>query len=241
VDSMSKLAQLPRPSGRVAMVAAPLRKQVIGLLRASITGAEYRPGERLVEGELCRRFEVSRTVIREALRHLEAEGLVEVVPNRGPVVARITRDEARALYEVREALESLAAARFTIRATMTQKRALGRSLARIQTAYAKGELVGALVAKTEFYRALCEGAANPVITSMLSAIQARVQLLRGLSLSTPGRADASLEELRRVVEAIDRNDPVGAGRLAAEHVRNASVAAMQRLADSERGESERVS
>ena len=74
-----------RASDRVHVVAAPLRMQVIGLLRESILTFQYVPGQRLVERELCDRYGVSRTVIREALRHLEADGLVELAPNRGPV------------------------------------------------------------------------------------------------------------------------------------------------------------
>lgn len=91
--------------GQVRRVAAPLREQVLELLRADILAAEFAPGQRLVESRLCERFEVSRTVIREVLRQLESEGLVALVPHRGPVVAELTRADAKALYEVRGALE----------------------------------------------------------------------------------------------------------------------------------------
>src|SRR5687768_16541072 len=107
---MTAPVRLPaRP--RATPIAAPLRRQVIGLLRNAILTFEYEPGQRLVERDLCERFDVSRTVIREALRHLEAEGLIQIVPNRGPVVSAATPAEARDLYEVREALEPMAARR----------------------------------------------------------------------------------------------------------------------------------
>lgn len=218
------------------VVAAPLRKQVIELLRSAIISFEYQPGQRLVERELCERFEVSRTVIREVLRHLEAEGIIALVPNRGPIVSITTPADAAALYEVRETLEALAAGCCAERATSSQKTKLRRSLAAVATAYRKGELLDELTAKDEFYRVLCEGAGNPVIGSMLRTVQARVQMLRGLSLKTLGRPEESLAELERVVDSIDKGDREAASRLAAEHVRNAGRVALQRLAELEEQE-----
>jgi len=231
-DGRAASAASPRIR-RVPIVAAPLRKQVIELLRSAIISFEYDPGQRLVERELCERFEVSRTVIREVLRHLEAEGLIDLVPNRGPIVSLTSAADAAALYEVREALEALAAACCAERATPSDKAKLRRSLTAVATAYKRGVLVDELAAKDEFYKVLCEGAENPVIGSMLRTVQARVQMLRGLSLKTRGRPEESLAELERVVAAIDRGDRTAASKLAAEHVRSAARVALQRLAEIE--------
>lgn len=218
---------------RVPVEAAPLRKQVIELLRAAIISFEYEPGQRLVERDLCERFEVSRTVIREVLRHLEAEGLIELVANRGPIVSITDSAEAEALYEVRETLEALAASCCAQRANSGQKTKLRRALNGVAAAYRKGDLVDELAAKDEFYRALCDGAANPVIASMLRTVQARVQMLRGLSLQAQGRPEESLAELEKVVSSIERGDSEEAARQAAEHVRNAGRVALKRLAEIE--------
>jgi DNA-binding GntR family transcriptional regulator len=215
---------------KVEVVAAPLRKQVIELLRDAIILAEYQPGERLVERDLCERFVVSRTVIREALRHLEAEGLVNLVANRGPVVSSTTTKEAKALYEVREALESLAARCFTERATNAQKKRLVKAFTQVEAAYRRETIPDELRAKDEFYKVLTEGCDNPIIASTLRPIQARIQMLRGLSLQAPGRQSASIEELRKMMDAIDRGDAKRAGELAAEHVGKARVA-FERMAD----------
>lgn len=213
----------------ITLVAAPLRKQVIELLYRAIVELEYMPGDRLVERELCERYSVSRTVIREALRHLEAEGLVNLVPNRGPVVALTSPEEASALFEVREALESLAARLCARRATRADVKALSRAYARVKAAYEKDDLLEKLNAKDNFYRALCEGAKNPVITSTLRSIQARVQMLRALSLRTPGRADDSLRELAAIVAAIENGDEDASAELAALHVRRAGETALPLL------------
>jgi DNA-binding GntR family transcriptional regulator len=209
---------------RVEVVAAPLRKQVIELLRDAIILGDYQPGERLVERDLCERFEVSRTVIREALRHLEAEGLVKLVANRGPIVSATTIREAKALYEVREALESLAARCFAERASNSQKRRLVKAFTQVEAAYRREAIPDELRAKDEFYKVLTEGSDNPIIASTLRPIQARIQMLRGLSLQAPGRQSASIEELREMMAAIDRGDAPRAGELAALHVRQARIA-----------------
>lgn len=215
----------------ITLVAAPLRKQVIERLRDAIVSVEYEPGERLVERDLCERFGVSRTVIREALRHLEAEGLIDLVANRGPVVAEISPDEASGFYEVREVLEALAARRCAERATPAQKRKLKQALARVAEAYKQDKPEKRLLAKDTFYQVLCDGTNQPVIGDTLRSINVRVQVLRGLSLRAKGRAVESLAELRAVVAAVVDGDGDQAAELAAAHVRKAAASAMEVLAE----------
>ena len=108
-------------------VAAPLREQVLELLRNDIVEQRLRPGHRLIERELIEQIGVSRTTIREVLRQLGAEGLVTTIPQKGAIVAALTPEEAQDLYEVRAALEALAARRFAQRATPAQVTALRRA------------------------------------------------------------------------------------------------------------------
>jgi DNA-binding GntR family transcriptional regulator len=211
--------------------------QVVELLRELILGAEFEPGERLVEAPLCQRFGVSRTVVREAIRQLETEGLVTIVANRGPVVSTLTAADARALYEVRGALEGLAGALFAQRAGEAQRARLRAALATVSAAYEQADPQLRLAAKDEFYDVLLGGSDNSIIRSTLRGIHARVQLLRGLSLQAPGRAGESLSELTAIVDAVDRRDPEGA-RLACEgHVKEAATAALGMLSQVEFSES----
>jgi DNA-binding GntR family transcriptional regulator len=90
-----------------------LRHQVEHVLRQAIVSGRLAPGARLIERELCESLSVSRTSIREALRRLEAEKLVRIVPHKGPMVAVMTRQEASELYAIRGLLEGFAAAGFT--------------------------------------------------------------------------------------------------------------------------------
>ena len=95
--------------------AAPLRRQVLDELRQSIIAGRLAPGARLVERELTAMLGVSRTVVREALRQLESEGLISIIPNKGPVVRELTLGEATDIYSIRAVLEGLAARRFVER------------------------------------------------------------------------------------------------------------------------------
>src|SRR5690242_7230247 len=104
-------------AGQLARVAAPLREQVLDLLRREIVEMRLQPGQRLVERELIQRLGVSRTTIREAIRELAAEGLVTSIPQKGSIVAVPSRKEAAEVYEVRALLEAAAARQFAERAT----------------------------------------------------------------------------------------------------------------------------
>lgn len=193
---------------RVQRVAAPLREQVLDLLRADILASEFDPGERLVEARLCTRFEVSRTVIREVLRQLESEGLVSIVPNRGPVVAELAPRDAQALFEVRIALEGLAGALFAERATAKQAKRLRDALAAVERSLSKRDLAARLAEKDKFYEVLIDGADNEVIRTTLRGIHARVQMLRGLSMQAEGRNEEILPELTEITRAAaDERDP----------------------------------
>src|ERR671930_1642149 len=95
-------------SMRVGRVAAPLREQVLDVLRQAILDFRFKPGQRLIERELIEQIGVSLTTVREVLRQLAAEGLVTTIPQKGAIVASPSRADAEDLYEVRAALEALA-------------------------------------------------------------------------------------------------------------------------------------
>jgi DNA-binding GntR family transcriptional regulator len=214
-------------------VAAPLRQQVMELVTEAINDGTYRAGTRLVEHELCARYQVSRTVVREALRYLEAQGLVTIVPDRGPVVATLTTEEAAWLYEVRAALEGLAGRCFAVRATQPEKAALSAAVEQFEKSLPSMDFAELQVIKDQFYGALFEGAHNPVIASMLRTLHGRIQRLRSLSLSAPGRGKDTLSEIRAIMEAAISGNAALASELATKHVQMASTIALERLAATE--------
>jgi DNA-binding GntR family transcriptional regulator len=212
----------PPANLKIAAVAAPLRQQVVESLRAAIMEGHFRPGDRLIERDLCELTGVSRTSVREALRQLETQGLVESSPNRGIFVARINAAEARDIYAVRAVLEALAASEFAAEGDAEQIAALRAAFNRFEAAVETGEARAVLSTKEAFYEVLFEGAKNRFLRATLENVYARIMLLRSTSLAQPGRAKTSLAELRRIVEAIERRKPDAAWAAAKAHVENAA-------------------
>jgi len=185
---------------------APLRQQVLDRLRQWIVAGRLSPGARLVERELIAMLGVSRTVIREALRQLESEGLVTILANRGPVVRELTLDEAQELYSIRAVLEGLAARLCAEHADRAQIRRLERARQATVKAYRAGEPDDILRVKNGFYDALLEGAGSQTLSSMLSSLHSRIWRWRALGLGHPNRSPKrsaeSLNALRAVLAAI---------------------------------------
>jgi DNA-binding GntR family transcriptional regulator len=217
----------------VVRAVAHVRQQVLHNLRRAIFEGRYRPGDRLIERELCDLTGVSRTSIREALRQLEAEGLIENVPNRGPVVRTLTADEAEDLYQVRALLEGLAGRLFAQRATETQIDQLRGALNNFEAALAAGES-GAVVQAPDrpFYEVMSRGCGNQTVYSVLQSLHNRIVLLRATTLVQPGRPHDTIAELRRIVDAIERRDADGAWQACVDHVERAAEVALRALGQS---------
>lgn len=214
---------------RVSRPHMMLRQQVLDVLRRAILEFRFRPGDRLIERELCELVGVSRTSVREALRHLESEGLVENLPNKGPAVARVSPETALQLYEVREVLEGLAARLFTARATSRQIEDLRIALDRLTEAFATQDMRLIIAETTRFYAVLLDGCGNDFVRKTIGSLQARIQFLRATSMSQPGRAPGSLAEMTSIVGAVCRLDPDAAEAAAREHVRRARDAALDMI------------
>ena len=222
----------PTPIGRVA---APLRDQVLDVVRQGILDFQLRPGQRLIERELMEQLGVSRATVREVVARLESEGLVTTIPQRGAIVTVLTVPEAADIYEMRVALEALAVKHFVERATAQQVKDI-RATFDLLAAIPESEssTVERLRAKDAFYRVLLDGAASPPLTQTLTSLQSRVRLLRQNSLSVPGRAEQTVREIGAIVDAIEAGDAVAAGEACATHVRNAAAAGLARMEETER-------
>jgi len=226
---MPKSSPLLRTTSVLAAIsksAAPLRRQVLDELRNSIIAGRLNPGERLVERELIAMMGVSRTVIREALRQLESEGLVAIVPNKGPIVRTLTVEEARDIYAIRAVLEGLAARLFTEHADQTQIVRLELALSVVEKAYDSGDVATMLVTKNNFYEVLFEGAKSETLSSMLAILHGRIWRWRGLGLTHPNRSPErdrqSMKNLRALVQAIRARDAALAEKILRDEVSRAA-------------------
>jgi DNA-binding GntR family transcriptional regulator len=224
------------PLSFITKASSPLRRQVLEELRQSIIAGRLKPGSRLVERELIAMMGVSRTVIREALRQLESEGLVEVIANKGPIVRELTLAEARDLYSIRAVLEGLAARLFAENAKQSDIESLESELDEIAEAYEGGEHALILDAKNRFYEILFEGAGSESLSLMIGLLHVRIWRWRAVGLSHPMRSGQrwkeSVERLRGLVQAVKKRDAALAESILREEVTQAAAEVVRLLESS---------
>jgi DNA-binding GntR family transcriptional regulator len=191
----------------------------VRLIREEILDGALVPGQRLFENALCETYGVSRTVIREALRQLESEQLIQVRPNLGPVVTVLAEAEIKAIYVVRAALEGLAGKLFALNANSAQCQELGRLRERLNAEYRHGNVNSREAIKIEFYHGLAEGACNEILTENLRSIHARVAVFRRYAFVDPERIEHSIADLEAIIQAVafDR-DPDAAWAACQHHI-----------------------
>lgn len=209
----------------VSHIAAPVREQVEAQLRRAIVTGHFAPGARLIERELCALLGVSRTSLREALRQLEGDGLVTHIPHKGMVVTAITRTEAEEIYEVRAVVEGLAGRLCAERLTSQLAAALKTAMEQIEAAHQAKDLAGLIAAKEQFYLVLLSGCGNRTAEVVLQSLHDRIASLRALTLAQPGRAEASVAEMRRMLAAILAADGPAACQACIAHVEQAAKTA----------------
>jgi DNA-binding GntR family transcriptional regulator len=211
-----------------------LRELTLEKMHEAIATRQFAPGDRLVERDLCEKLGVSRTIVREVLRHLEAEGLVQILPQRGPIVTKPTPAEALQIYEIRGSLEGLAARACAEKRSAKTIAKLDKDLERIRKAYEVIALSpnGVLTATTQFYEDLFEGADKPIAWAIVASLHARINYLRSMTTMTPGRNSEGPVEMARIVDAIRDSDPDRAFAACVSHVARASSIAQALLAES---------
>jgi DNA-binding GntR family transcriptional regulator len=190
-------------------------------LRAALAEEEFPPGARLSEAELCARFDVSRTPIREALARLEQDGLIERQGSALYVRDR-TADETIDIYRVRVYLEGAIAFDAAYRRSETD-------LIRLDAAAAQGEaLTGSedpsllQAANTTFHRALAAACHNATLQDLQNRLTAQITKLPSTTLSFPGRWTESVAQHRELIKAISSQDGERAREIASQHMNEAA-------------------
>ncbi|MBZ5763458.1 GntR family transcriptional regulator [Rhizobium sp. VS19-DR104.2] len=211
-----------------------LRRQSEKAVRDNITSGRYVPGSRLIERELCEDLGVSRTSLREALRKLEAEKLVEIVPHKGPVVAIISLEEARELYALRGVLEGFAAREFAQNGSDASIEEFAKGAEFLRRESQSGDTTRVIDAKSLHYNIMLAHCGNHLLKEVLQSLFSRINILRATSLMHPNRISQSLTEIDDLAAALRRRDAPEAEKLASLHVRNACVVAMQLLEEQRR-------
>jgi DNA-binding GntR family transcriptional regulator len=202
-----------------------VQQQIVEKLRGAITDGLFKPGDRLVEAELCEMLGVSRPSIREALRSLEAERLISIIPNRGPQIPVLTWEHATEIYQMRALLEGEAAFIAAKRASADDLKQMRACLAAFGRAVRGNDAARQISATAEFYAHIMRICGNRIIEETLQGLLARINFLRGRSMSRPGRARVSLREMKAILEAIAAKNASAARSAAVRHVENAHASA----------------
>lgn len=222
-----------KPGAVVARLAplqqasAPLRNKIISALRSAIETGLLLPGQRLIEKDLCEQLSVSRTSLREALRELQADSILEYNSSRGLSVSAISLDDARNIYRLRAVVEALVVEQFIEQADNAQIKDLVQEGEALKRAYRNGVLEDILVAKRSFYDRICSVAKNTIAFDMINRLVLRTSSLRKRSLVRKERHQQSIKEIDTLVKAISRRDTERARASAIEHVNNSARSALQ--------------
>jgi DNA-binding GntR family transcriptional regulator len=194
----------------------PLRDVVAERIREMILDGTFTPGERLIEGHIAEQLGVSRNPVREAIRSLEATGLVEVIPRKGAHVSRIDVEEVRQIQELRSVIEPLAAELAAKRRTDGDIRRLSECIDRGLAATKSGDKVLAAAWHRDFHIALEQAAQNPYIERALSPLRQRTELV--FSVLQEERGEITWKEHAAIRDAVASGDARLARDLLREHI-----------------------
>ncbi|WP_322060590.1 GntR family transcriptional regulator [Paraburkholderia sp. J63] len=218
------------PSLKVQRPKATLRELALEKMRTAILEAHFHPGERLVERSLCEILGVSRTVVREVLRHLETEGLVDSIPNQGPIVAVLAFETAAEIYEIRALLEGEAAMACAQHADEQIVTELAAYIDEIQHAFDAQDYQAVRALTSAFYERMFIGGKKHVAWEIVQSLTARINRLRALTIASDDRGRQAVAEMRRILADIEAGNGAAAREAAIAHVDRVAEIARKLLA-----------
>src|SRR3954451_18785955 len=198
-------------------------------LRLGIRSGDYRPGDRMREADLAAKLNVSRTPIREAIRRLASEGILEVAASRGVMIIQLDKQQVRELYALREALEGTAARLAAHHASTGEISEMRELLERPENTKERPEVVAKL--NRVFHRTIHDAAHNRYLAEALEQLSDSLALLPGPTFEAPGRVAGAHAEHLAILAAIEKRDPEEAERLARQHIQMAGQTRMRMMFD----------
>ncbi len=197
-----------------------LSSRVFHTIREDILSGKYHTNEELKEKTIGEELGVSRTPVREALRQLELEGLVTIIPNKGAYVVGISQKDIQDIYEIRSRLEGLCARWAAKNITKEQLDELEENIFLAEFHVAKGNFEQLVELDNRFHELLYTASESKEMRHVLTDFHHYVQRVRKITLADPQRAMDCNEEHKKIVEALKQHDEDGAEKLANEHMMN---------------------
>jgi len=198
-----------------------LRGRVFNKIREDILEGRYKSGDAIKETVVSNELGVSRTPVREAIRQLELEGLVNIIPNKGAIVSGVSSQDIRDIYTIRSQIEGLAAKWATKKISDENIMKLEEILELSEFYTEKHNIEQLKIADSNFHELIYEASDSKVLKHLLSDFHHHIQKARFLSIRTPGRAQKALNEHKAILEAIKNKDENLAEELMNNHVKNA--------------------
>ncbi|MCH8808976.1 MAG: GntR family transcriptional regulator, partial [Proteobacteria bacterium] len=190
----------------LSMPGAVLHGQVAQRLRQMLVEGQIAPGAKLNERELCEQLKVSRTPLREAIKTLAAEGLVELLPNRGAIAVQLGEDAILNTFEVMAGLEGLSGELAAQRVTPEELAEIEAMHYEMKAAYTRRDLSTYYRLNMSIHRAINAAARNPVLTATYHQVNARLQALRFRSNLDGEKWTRAVQEHDRMVAALQKRD-----------------------------------
>ena len=200
------------------LIYRTLRENIADIIRKRIIYQELEPGQKIVEQDLAKEFKTSRAPIREALRQLELEGLVNIIPNKGAYVTGISDKDVHDIYMIRSMLEGLCVRWATEHITQEQLEELDEIILLSEYHMDKGHSDQLTELDGRFHQILYEASKSRILDHVLSDFHKYVQLARRTSVKTEERAIKSIGEHNEILNAIKAKDAEKAGNLATIHI-----------------------
>ena len=189
-------------SGVTRITRVTLHDAVLNQIRDMIIEGQLMPGTRINEGQVGASLGVSRTPLREAIKTLASEGLVEILPAKGAVVRRFTKQDIREILEVLKALEQAAARLACARATNAEIKKIGQMHKRMIELYATRNRLAYFKLNQAIHSAIVEAAGNAMLAQTHETLQARIKRIRFIGNETPDRWAAAVAEHEEMIEAL---------------------------------------
>lgn len=198
----------------------PLRDVVFNTLRQAILRGELKPGERLMEIQLANKLGVSRTPIREAIRKLELEGLVLMIPRKGAEVADITEKSLKDVLEVRRALEELSVKLTCDRITKEEIKELGQAAENFKRTLKSKDITEIAEADVRFHDVIYTATKNQKLIQLLNNLHEQMYRYRIEYLKNEDVYPKLLKEHKEIIDRISRGEKEEAARIVCEHIDN---------------------
>ncbi len=199
----------------------PLRDVVVESIRQAIISGQFPPGMRLMELQLAEEMGVSRTPVREAIRKMELEGLVVMIPRRGAYVADISIKDINEVYEVRTALDVLSAGLAAERIDKSEIQEMRELLAEEAALVEARDYPKIIDNDTAFHDVIYRASGNTRCMNIISNLQEQITAIRGRSMPYPGRVEIMLKEHRAIFDAIAAGKVEKAQEAVRTHMENA--------------------